>query len=213
MSEHEQTLRRMEPQPACRAQGGDRWTANPKGRGDEAVGGCGDEPVPTPIPRAQPSRPRKLDGISPSSPAGQPGCARGRALSGLARQPWVGWWGGKATDNVGTWANATPGGAPTGMPGTGGRSLDGKPEGPGGTRRWADVGTSRPHPNPPGAAPRLTAGSGPPRRPRGCRAISLSRFPSPSPSQPPRRRPTGRWRRRDICRPATTQCPMGACPP
>jgi hypothetical protein len=41
--------------------------------------------VPTPIPRAQPSRPRKLDGISPSSPAGQPGCARGRAHSRLCR--------------------------------------------------------------------------------------------------------------------------------
>jgi len=32
-SEREQTLRRVEPQPASRAQGGDRWMANPKGRG------------------------------------------------------------------------------------------------------------------------------------------------------------------------------------
>ena len=28
--------------------GGDRWAANPKGRGDKAVAGCGDEHVPTP---------------------------------------------------------------------------------------------------------------------------------------------------------------------
>ena len=45
-SEREQTPRRVGPQAASRAQGGVRWTANPKGRGDEAVAGCGDEPSP-----------------------------------------------------------------------------------------------------------------------------------------------------------------------
>jgi hypothetical protein len=35
--------------PACEpGTEGDRWTANPMGRGDEALAGCGDEPVPTP---------------------------------------------------------------------------------------------------------------------------------------------------------------------
>ena len=55
-SEREQTPRRVGPQPASRAQGGDRRTANPKGRGDEAVARCGDEPVPTPTLSAALSR-------------------------------------------------------------------------------------------------------------------------------------------------------------
>jgi hypothetical protein len=45
-SEREQTLRRVGFQSASRAHGGDRWTANLKDRGDEAVAGCGDEPSP-----------------------------------------------------------------------------------------------------------------------------------------------------------------------
>jgi hypothetical protein len=47
-SEREQTLRRAGLQPCSRAQGGDRWKTNTKGRGHEAVAGCGDEPAPTP---------------------------------------------------------------------------------------------------------------------------------------------------------------------
>ena len=61
-----------------------------EGGGTRRWAECGDEPSPPPVPGAQPSRPRKLDGINPSSPASQPCCARGRAHSGLCRQPWLG---------------------------------------------------------------------------------------------------------------------------
>jgi len=40
--------------------GGDRWAANPKGRGDKAVAGCGDEPPPT-LSAALPGRPGRAE--------------------------------------------------------------------------------------------------------------------------------------------------------
>jgi len=82
--------------------------------------------------RAQPSRPRKLDGINPSSPASQPGCARGRAHSGLCRnvsKRHAGWGPGReAGTGGGDRRTANP-------KGLGGR---------GSGRKW---GRARPHPD------------------------------------------------------------------
>ena len=52
-----------------------------------------------------------------------------------------------AIDKVGTRANATPGGVPACKPGTGGRSLDGKPDGPGGRGAGRMWGRARPPPD------------------------------------------------------------------